>query len=458
MSGAAQSGRVGGASLPTYVVGGGVSADYSFVSVPATLTADGVESATITIQTMWQALTDGEYVPMADVAASEIVVAVSGSNNTITQPTAKTNASGVTTASFKTTTAEAKTITVTVRGRLLTQTGTCTAGGAAGSSFTDTFETGDRAASSGGYGWSGVNSGSNIAGTGTNGTFTRTDGGQWATNILAGVPVYLEDTATGSPVAVGPFTVTSNTTTVLTFTGDASTADRMRDADPRVVSGNAYAGTYSLEFRYGPDRTDITDYSFSEQRYTFGANLSEVWIQYYLKVPVGYVHRDQLASGENNKFFSVIWADNYSGIDRMFVDLETDRNATTGGSKLFCQTNHATTSAAITIPTPQVQLADIISTTGVIVPGTWTRIRIHAKVASAAESNDGVLELWGDNTLMFQKTNGRFWYPSGSSLYGTTPFFRNGYLQGYCNSGFTAETLIYIDNVNVYSSDPSWTF
>ena len=172
-SGAAQSGRVGSASLPTYVVGGGVSADYSFVSVPATLTADGVASATITITAMWQALSDGEYVPMADVAASEIVVAVSGSNNTITQPTAKTNASGVTTASFKTTTAEAKTITVRVRDRLLTQTGSCTAGGGAPPSglFYQTAFTGSTTLSdhnSGGFVWGGLNDTAVVSFAGSN--------------------------------------------------------------------------------------------------------------------------------------------------------------------------------------------------------------------------------------------------------------------------------------------------
>ena len=131
MSGAAQSGRVGGASLPTYVVGGGVSADYSAVTVDATMTADGVDTSTVTITAIWQMFPDGAYVPMPDVASSEIVVAVSGSNNTITQPTAKTNASGVTTASFTTTTAETKTVTVRIRGRLLVQTGACIAGGGA---------------------------------------------------------------------------------------------------------------------------------------------------------------------------------------------------------------------------------------------------------------------------------------------------------------------------------------
>lgn len=422
-------------------------------SSPTSIAADGVASSTITVTAL---ASDRRALP--GIPAASVVLASTGTGNTLTQPATATTATGSTSGSIVSTVAQTKTLSVTIAGQAITDTAPVVVGGGVLSpDFTDTFETGALAAAQNGYNWSGSNGASAINGTGANGSFTRTSG-EWDVDAYVGVPVYFEDTSGGSPVPVGPFTVTSNTATVLSFTGDASAATRIRSTIPRVMTTEPYAGTYSLEFKYGPDQVAVTDYSFSEQDFEFGADLPEFWMEYYLYVPANYVHRNNVGSGDNNKFFLLAYADSTVAPDRMFIDLETDRNATTGGSSLFAQCNNSTDGSAISIPSPQTQVTDVISSTGVIVPGNWSRIRIHAAVASAAESNDGVLELWADNTLLFQKTDGRFWYPTGSSLYGTTPFFRNCYLQGFSNSGFTEETRLYIDNLKVYANDPEWTF
>jgi hypothetical protein len=104
----------------TFVFGGGVSASASIVSldVPA-MAANGVAVCTVTIQAIWQSRVDGEYVGVADIAASDIVVLVNGSTTGVTQPTARTNGSGTTTASFTTTTVGENLVTVIILGRLL---------------------------------------------------------------------------------------------------------------------------------------------------------------------------------------------------------------------------------------------------------------------------------------------------------------------------------------------------
>ncbi len=108
------------------------SAYYSTVGAASAVTASpesvadtGLAASTITIT-----LVDATGQPLVGVPAAQIVVAVSGTGNTVTQPAAATNAAGQTTASFVSTTAAAKTITVTACGALLADTATVTVTGA----------------------------------------------------------------------------------------------------------------------------------------------------------------------------------------------------------------------------------------------------------------------------------------------------------------------------------------
>ena len=70
------------------------------------VTADGIQTSTITVTV--------RDVNSNTVAGQSVQLASSGSNNTITQPVAVTNASGVATGTIASTTAETKTITITI--------------------------------------------------------------------------------------------------------------------------------------------------------------------------------------------------------------------------------------------------------------------------------------------------------------------------------------------------------
>ncbi len=426
-----------------------VSASLSTVSAaPSIIAADDLASSVITLR-----LIDEDGVPMRNVPAARCVLAVSGTGNTVTQPTLPTDENGETSGSVVSTGEQTKSASFTALGIAITDTAVVVVGsGEVPADFTDTFETGARAAAQNGVSWGSVNSSPNIAGTGADGSFTRT-AGEWVVDIYAGKDIYLEDASSLPADLIGPFTVISNTTTTLTFVGDATGATRTRNGDPRVTDLDPIAGTYSLEFRHRPCRNDIDEDSNSEQRINI-PELSEFWLRYKLLVPTNYAHRVPIGTG-NNKFFFIGWDDGVAP-DRILVDLETVRNPATGGSSLFCQTVHPVDGTAQTIFSPQVQVTDVISATGAIVPGVASVISIHVKVASGAETNDGALELWADDTIIFRKTNLRLSYPSGSALYGTAPVFRVGYLQGYANSGYDEETIFQIDDVTLHSNDPEW--
>lgn len=107
-----------------------VSAANTFVTSDVTvMDADGVDVCTITIQAMQVNLDGDNYVPIVGIPAANISIAVSGSNNTITQPATATDEDGRTTASFTTTTAQVKTITATILSLAMTQQPTVDAGG-----------------------------------------------------------------------------------------------------------------------------------------------------------------------------------------------------------------------------------------------------------------------------------------------------------------------------------------
>ncbi len=96
------------------VTAGAMSASASTVATtPATIPAGG-GPATITVTAM-----DGNGNP---VSGQTVVLAATGSGNTLTQPAAPTNASGVATGTLASTVAERKTISATVNGTALTRT------------------------------------------------------------------------------------------------------------------------------------------------------------------------------------------------------------------------------------------------------------------------------------------------------------------------------------------------
>jgi hypothetical protein len=96
-----------------------LSAANSVVTSTGTIENDGVASASCTIQVL---NTDGN--PMAGLAAANIVIAVSGTGNTVTQPTGVTNADGFISGSFVSTVAESKTISFEVLEAAVTDTAT----------------------------------------------------------------------------------------------------------------------------------------------------------------------------------------------------------------------------------------------------------------------------------------------------------------------------------------------
>ncbi len=330
--------------------------------------------------------------------------------------------------------------------------------------FSDDFSSGDLSHTENGVSWKTPDGAPDaIAGTGANGSFTRTSG-TWTVNSQTGRVIYFQ-TSSGNiqgPFVnlLGPFTVTSNTTTALSFTGDATGAVQTATHRAVVTDVNPRIGSYSLGFSFGPDLEEIDSRSQAGFNLPI-AGLGELWVEYYLWIPSNYAHRTQITT-DNNKFFGLFQRDQVVDTSRMLFDFETVPNGS-NGSDMFAQSVLSTgsTSAAINI-TGDIGFTgvDMINAPGSpAILGDWNRIRIHVKSATGASASDGTQELWINTTKVFLASNRQFGYPNigGSSWYGTFPaLIDSGYLQGASNSGYTELTTFFIADVKFYNVNPGF--
>lgn len=200
-----------------------------------------------------------------------------------------------------------------------------------------------------------------------------------------------------------------------------------------VVSTYSKSDSRSLQFFYKAT-ADLRD-SWAEQRFYLGKNYKDIWISYDLRVPDNYYHRNQSDGSSNNKGFIYMWSGDYSSPTGPLLGPEFWANSdgsSKGSIRLFGQgyDKHFWSACPSTI-----KLSD---------RGKWIRIVSHLKYASSA-NNDGIVQIWkiyedGTRDLSCSITNGA-WYVANA------PGFDSGYLLGWSNSGFSADTSFYIDNV-----------
>jgi hypothetical protein len=354
----------------------------SFVSVEKTnMLSTGTDVNKITIQVV--KTEDGEYIPLENINASDIVISVSGINNTITQPTEKTNASGITTGSFVTTeVSSSKQISVSVYGVTLNSKPTVTVDGGTSSTppatpfFEEYF---------------------------INGQKNNNNGFTWSTP--------------------------NNPNRVV------------------VSSDYAYSGSHSLKFIYGPD-ADLGD-SSAEQRFTLGRNLTEIWIEYYLRIPENFIHRTQTSGGINNKFFRM-WGDAYSSANKVGMSSIYTASFSEGNSGIGFEYNYKAWADGLNGFGPPGFRSGHAPYGGDSMQGQWTRVRMHYKMVTATDADNALMELWFNNTKVLNFTNVPQKYDTAK------PYWNAGYLMGWANSGYLEQTSFYVDAIKLYNSDPGW--
>lgn len=235
-------------------------------------------------------------------------------------------------------------------------------------------------------------------------------------------------------------------------------------ANVSVQTTQPNTGSRSARFRFGPDDVGSGAESSAELRGLIGttsaSGYDEIWIGYALYLPANYVHdeaaRPNQTHGYNNKGFFYVWDGGDDGYGApqvgMGPNLWPDNNF--GGDAIsefsfYVWGNNSRGDYHYWRDIHPTQVLAPAFRTGDL--GTWMNIVCRYKYATAA-NNDGIAQIWkqagqsGPWEQLLNIQNGD-WYSA------TQPGFDCFYLLGYANSGFTAQTDLYIDRVRFAMSD-----
>lgn len=213
-------------------------------------------------------------------------------------------------------------------------------------------------------------------------------------------------------------------------------------------------GDVSMRFSYEPGAN-----SWAEQRFALDSAHPEIWISYWLKVPINYKHSSN--SPGNSKLFA-LWMDGYSSKGAGPSVIWEFWHDGAGGSKLAYHyseggyqtaNSHKQHKPFISYPDDQ---------------GRWMQIVMHVEAASKAYANDGVIQLyrrWSNESdfTLFHDDRKADIAPPDDGPHG----WKAGYLMGWSNPGYSEHTewllddlkfsrtsLLYVDPADSPSSEP----
>jgi len=183
---------------------------------------------------------------------------------------------------------------------------------------------------------------------------------------------------------------------------------------------SAQHGDYSILFDYA------ANVNMAEHRFTFDP-LSEIWIKYWVRVPVNYYHGNL-----NNKFLS-IWQKTYDASGTLTLQTRPDG---AGGALLVAQDGGVI--GTEDLAKPFIKVPDD--------RGRWMEIVIQVKAAYSDTSNDGEYRLfrrWEDEqnfVKIHEYTNMVNQYSDGIG-------YRSGYFLGWANDPYSKDTYWLLDDI-----------
>jgi hypothetical protein len=213
--------------------------------------------------------------------------------------------------------------------------------------------------------------------------------------------------------------------------------------DTSVQASNARTGSYALEFYFQGVPTG-TDWS-AEQRWSM-PQTTEVWVEYHLKVPSNYVHRNE-PDTEHHKLWA-IWGYDYATSGRPKVVAEWWRTSDSVSYWRFLY-NPSGSGTSIQVEAGTAATGTPANAWNMAL-GEYSQVRIHADMGTPDVAN-GVYQVWINGSLILDRDD--LLMIDSVDPY---QYFNAGYLMGYTNGGYTDDTYFYVDDFKIYTTDPGW--
>lgn len=198
--------------------------------------------------------------------------------------------------------------------------------------------------------------------------------------------------------------------------------------------------SHSLRFLYSAGA------SMSEQRFSFGKAYPELWVSYWIRVPLNFYHP---SSGSGNQKFFALWMDDYEASGNGPTIVFQYRPTGSDGSSIsrfYHYTSYGSHQGEISgqeqyfIKTPEDR-------------GRWMEIVFHFLAATDAQSKNGRVQMWrrwedeSQFTLLHDHNNLDIYPPSGGPN-----GWASGYLMGWANSPYSEDTEWLLDDFTISTS------
>ncbi len=251
----------------------------------------------------------------------------------------------------------------------------------------------------------------------------------------------LKTNANGFSWATNSVKVSLVTSTHEVWSG-ASSINRTKDNALDFPGGNwvPKSGDYSMRYRYPAGE------AWSEQRFDLGVPERDIWISYWVRVPVNFSYGP---SGSPNKFFS-LWSDGYSSKgEGSTVWLGFHRKNVADATIGFAYSDGGyKTSNAYTQNVAFITTAD---------RGRWMHMVMHYRNESDPGVSDGLAETYRrwDGETNYTKLHYVPNLPLRVSAGGPNGF-KAGYILGWANAAYTQDTEWLLDDFSVSNSAPDY--
>lgn len=213
------------------------------------------------------------------------------------------------------------------------------------------------------------------------------------------------------------------------ITPNGPISGRQWENSPMAPAG----GSHALRCRFGGS---VSGDGMAEARFKLGSFTPvDVWLGFDIRVPINFFHRS--VSGPSNNKLIRLFHSSYTSGGKCGMEFRHDGS---GGSNFYLMSdqdgNASPGKAGADIPF--CSIAD---------RGRWMRIVFRARSETSPLAGDGLLQVyrrWEDEpslVLLDEVTNARLQRGDG-----VVPGFNEGYLMGYANSGYDADTEWLLDN------------